>query len=172
MIKTILVPLDGSIFSERALPLAGELARALDARLVLVCVAGPDTSLEQRLTEVDRRAIAEQYADVHEEDHLLSTDPRRVEHTQQQVRAVAEAELYLEEIQRRIATTGCQVEMAVPYGDPVEGILTEIELRAAGLVVMSTHGRAGLSRLMAGSVAQALVARATIPVVLVPPEHR
>ncbi len=63
MIRTILVPLDGSEFAEHALQLSCELARGLNARLVLVCVAGPEAKLEQDLTEQDRRVIQEQYAD-------------------------------------------------------------------------------------------------------------
>jgi nucleotide-binding universal stress UspA family protein len=171
MIQTILIPLDGSPFSERALPLSKELARALNARLVLVCVAGAQTALDQELTDDDRRAVSERYAGVREEEHLLSTDPRMVEHAQGQIRAVAEAECYLESLAKQIAEPGIQIEIAVPYATAAEGILTEIELHSADMVVISTHRRSGLSRLIGGSVAQAVLAQSPVPVMLVPPEQ-
>ncbi len=171
MIHTILVPLDGSASSERALPVSGELARALDARLALVCVAGAGSALQQKMTPEDRQAVSEQYAGVKEEEHLLSTTPGMVERAQHQVRAVAEAERYLAAVATRLVEAGLQVETGVPYGDPVEGILTEIGLHSASLVVMAAHRRQGLSRLAGGSVALAVFARSPVPVLLVPPER-
>jgi nucleotide-binding universal stress UspA family protein len=172
MIRTILVPLDGSELSERALPVGSELARALGCRLVVVCVAGTGSALDRRFKEEDRQAVAERYADVKEEDHLLSVDPQMVEHTQGQVREVAEAEAYTASVAARLTGQGLRAEAAVPYGDPADGILTEIDLHAADLVVMSTHGRSGLSRLLGGSVAQAVLGRSPVPILLVPPERR
>lgn len=169
MIRTILIPLDGSEFSERALPVGLELAGALKAALVLVCVAGSESALPRGLTDEDRRAISEQNAHVKEEEHLLSTDPGMVRRAQAQVRAVAEAEHYLECTASRLADSGIQVVVAVPYGEATEGILTEIDLRQADLVVMCTHGRSGLNQLMAGSVAAAVLAHSPVPVLLVPP---
>ena len=171
MIRTILVPLDGSALSERVLPLARELACGLSARVVLVCVAGEGLQLDLTLTEEDRRAIAEQYAGVREEDHALSTDPRMVEHAQKQVRAIAEAERYLAAVAARLGAEGLAVEATVPYGSAVDGILTEIDVHSADLVVMSTHGRSQLRQLIGGSVARGLLARSPVPVLLAPPEH-
>ena len=171
MIRTILIPLDGSAFSERALTVGSELAHALSARLVLVCVAGPDLALESDFTDGDQRAIAEKYAGVREEEHLLSTDPRMVEHMQGQVRAVAEAEAYLACVANRLAGTNIQVEVGVPYGPAAEGILTEIDLHSADLVIMSTHNRSGFSRMIGQSVTLAVIDRSRVPVMLVPPER-
>ncbi len=171
MIRTILVPLDGSEFSERALPVACELAQALEAKIVIISVAGAGSALERTFTSEDRRGISEQYADVREEDHRLSTDPRMVERTQEQVRAVAEGERYLAGIAARLAKTGLPVETGVPYAAAAEGILTEIGLHSADLVVMSTHGRSGLNRLIGGSVALDVLTRSPVPVLLVPPER-
>lgn len=171
MIQTILIPLEGSTFSERALPVGLELARTLHARLVLVCVAEAGRAAEWNFTDEDRQAISEQYAHVHEEEHVLSTDTRMVERIQGQVRAVDEAERYLQSIAARITEPGIQVEIAVPYGAPAEEILKEIEIRFADLVVMSTHGRSGVSRLIGGSVTIGVLAHSPVPVLLVPPER-
>ncbi len=172
MIRSVLIPLDGSQFAERAIPVGSELAQALAASVVLVCAAGREMALDSSLNEADRRWVAEQYAGVREEDHALSTDPRMVEHTQGQVRAIAEAEAYLSTVAARLVAEGLSVETAVPYGAAAEGILTEIGLHSAGLVVMAAHSRSGLGRFAPGSVAQAVLARCPVPVVLVPPEQR
>ncbi len=169
MIQTILVPLDGSPFSENALPLAIDLRNAFNAQLVLVCVAGNETALDRGFTQADRRAIAEQYANITEEDHLLSTNPRMVEHSQKQIRAVAEAEQYLAAVAARLAGQGVQAGLAVPYGAAVEGILTEIEIHSADLVVMATHNPSDLSQLFERSITRAIITRSQVPVLVVPP---
>ncbi len=171
MIQTILVPLDGSPFSENALPLAIDLRNAFNAQLVLVCVAGNETALDRGFTQADRRAIAEKYANITEEDHLLSTNPRMVEHAQKQVRAVDQAKHYLASMAGRLADQGVQAGLAVPYGSAVEGILTEIELHSADLVVMATRNISGLSRVFEKSVTQELISRSPVPVLVVPPER-
>jgi nucleotide-binding universal stress UspA family protein len=172
MIHTILIPLDGSALSERALPLASELAQRLNARLVLVCVAGSASGLDSSFTAEDRQAIAAQYSGVTEENHLLSTHGQMAEHAQGQMRVIAEAERYLANVAARMAEQGVVVEETIPYGEATRGILTEIDLRSVDLVVMSTHGRTGLNRLISGSVAQELLARSPVPVLLVPPQRQ
>jgi nucleotide-binding universal stress UspA family protein len=171
MIRTILVPLDGSAFSERALPVSKELARALHARLVLVCVADAGTALGRNLTDEDRQAISGKYANVHEEDTVLSTDIHMVEHAQEQIRAVAEAERYLQITLAQNAEPDIQVETAVPYGAAAEGIMTEIGIHSADLVIMSAHGQSGVNRLIGGSVTQAVLACSPVPVMVIPPKR-
>ena len=52
-------------------------------------------------------------------------------------------------------------------GDPATAIVEDAEKENADLIVMGTHGRAGLSRLLMGSVAEAVVRRARCPVLTV-----
>jgi nucleotide-binding universal stress UspA family protein len=52
-------------------------------------------------------------------------------------------------------------------GDPAEAIIQIAELENIDLIVMSTHGRTGLTRLLMGSVAEAVVRRAPCPVLTV-----
>jgi universal stress protein A len=52
----------------------------------------------------------------------------------------------------------------VAEGDPAEMILRVAEEVHADLIVMGTHGRTGLSRLLMGSVAEQVVRRAPCPV--------
>lgn len=83
-----------------------------------------------------------------------------------QVKAVAEAEIYLEHVAAEL-TGDHAVGYSVPYGQPVEGVAEVARTRAADLIVMATHGRGGPSRLLLGSVADALVRRTQLPLLLV-----
>ncbi len=136
MYRTILVPLDGSALGERALPLAATLARAAQAKLVLVrCAWVP---------------------------HVMD-----LESVEAEVKSVKDAEDYLAGIAAPLIQSGLSVETGVPFAVPGEGIVMEVELRKADLVIMSTHGRSGLSRLVYGSVAEAVLTHSPVPVLLV-----
>jgi nucleotide-binding universal stress UspA family protein len=87
--------------------------------------------------------------------------------TSAQVHAVDEADAYLRDIASRLGERGLGVETAVVYGEAAEGILDEIRLRRADVVVMATHGRSGLGRWVYGSVADAVLAHSPVPVLLV-----
>ena len=89
-----------------------------------------------------------------------------VDQTEAQVRAVEEAEAYLAEIERRLAAQGLPVRGAVRYGRAVEEILDHVQSQRADLIAMSTHGRSGIRRFMLGSVAEAVVRAAPVPVLL------
>jgi nucleotide-binding universal stress UspA family protein len=137
MLKTILVPLDGSALADRALPVALALAARQDCRIVLV-----------------RAALA----------HTLpGVDP-----TEAQGRAIAEAEDHLAVVAGPLTAQEHPVETTVPYGEPADAILHEIRIRRPDLVVMASHGRSGLGRWVYGSVADAVLRRAEVPVLLVP----
>ncbi|MBI4492945.1 MAG: universal stress protein [Chloroflexi bacterium] len=84
-----------------------------------------------------------------------------------QARAVQEAETYLGSVAAELARRGLAAETAVPAGEASGAILDEIRLREADLVVMATHGRSGLDRWVYGSVAQGVLARSQVPVLLV-----
>lgn len=88
-----------------------------------------------------------------------------------EIKAIAEAEKYLDTVAARVLGQGVEVETCVPFMPAGEGILLEINLRHADLVVMSTHGRSGLSRLVFGSVAEAIVLHSPVPVLLVRSQH-
>jgi nucleotide-binding universal stress UspA family protein len=133
---TILVPLDGSVLAETALPEALELARERGARLLLVRAAEAHT-------------------------------PVAVDPTQAQVRVVQEAEAYLASVKARLAATGMtDIETSVWYGSPAYAIVEAARLRRADLIVMTTHGRTGLGRLILGSVAESVLRGTTTPILL------
>jgi nucleotide-binding universal stress UspA family protein len=68
---------------------------------------------------------------------------------------------------RSLEQDGYQVKTAVLFGDPATQIEHFIEKEQIDLVVMATHGRTGLSRVLAGSVAQHVLSHVTVPVLLV-----
>jgi nucleotide-binding universal stress UspA family protein len=138
MYKTLLVPLDGSAFSERALPLATTLARAAGATITLI--------------------------------HCAWSKPKPGEDANAaQQRAVGEAQTYLSGVASRLGTLNVRIGTRAPFAAPAAGILAEVTAAAADLVVMCTHGRSGVGRVLYGSVAEAVMAKSPVPVLLVHP---
>jgi nucleotide-binding universal stress UspA family protein len=141
-VKSILVPLDGSAFAERAIPLALGLAEQSGAVLNLVHVFVPAEVLEP-------------YETLHFVDTLesLKDDKHR----------------YLVELVDKIAATSSAfVASRVIDGRAVPPSLDKVPGLDADLVVMATHGRGTLGRFWSGSVAHSLLQRMTVPVILVP----
>jgi nucleotide-binding universal stress UspA family protein len=137
-VKTILVPLDGSVLAELALKPAVELAREKDAKLVLLRAA---------------------------EAHTTVGDP-----TEAQVAVVHEAEEYLAGVRARVLDGGvAAAETSVWYGRPAEAIVEAARYRNADLIVMSSHGRSGLGRLVLGSVAESVLRATATPILLIRP---
>jgi nucleotide-binding universal stress UspA family protein len=70
---------------------------------------------------------------------------------------------------RSARRTGSHVPLAavLEQADPREAVLNVAQSISADLVVMGTHGRSGISRALIGSVAEAVIRRASLPVVTV-----
>jgi nucleotide-binding universal stress UspA family protein len=83
-----------------------------------------------------------------------------------QMRAMDEAEAYLSGLAETLADRGIQVATGVPYGSAAGWITEEAEFRKADLIVMATHARTGPDRWLRGSVAEAVVSHATVPVLM------
>ena len=73
----------------------------------------------------------------------------------------------LERIAHKQFPDSTKVSVAVRYGIPYDEIVTAAQEMAADLIVISTHGRSGLSRAMMGSTAERIVRHATCPVLTV-----
>jgi nucleotide-binding universal stress UspA family protein len=102
---------------------------------------------------------------------LPGVDPR-----ERKQGAIAEAEQYLARTASALVARGYACETRVPFGHAAECIVEEGRLADADLIVMTTHGRTGPDRIVFGSVAEAVVARATVPVLVtrawLPPRHK
>lgn len=139
MFTRLLVPLDGSNLAESALPAAVALSRRLRARVTLF------HAVEQGAPPT-----------VHGDRHL--THP-------------AEAQGYLAGVAAWLAEHGVSADIAwdMEPGEVASRIATAAANAGADLVVLCTHGTGGLRRLLFGRVAQQVLQRGTVPVLLVPP---
>lgn len=73
----------------------------------------------------------------------------------------------LRNLARSLGGRGVEVELRVGHGQPA-GVVEIARQLGASLVVVGTHGRKGLARFALGSVAEAIVRSASVPVVVVP----
>lgn len=65
------------------------------------------------------------------------------------------------------AEQGVTLETMIPMGRPEEGIVKAAEFRQASLIIVGSHGRTGLKRLLMGSVAERVIGLAKCPVLVV-----
>jgi nucleotide-binding universal stress UspA family protein len=80
----------------------------------------------------------------------------------------ADAASYLGRVRGRMGRRGYDVRVLVRTGDPVGEIVRAARTERAALIVMSTHARSGVRRVIVGSVAEGVLRRARLPCVLVP----
>lgn len=138
--ERILVPTDGSPTSERALRHAADLAAALGANLLIVTVLDIATYAGLPM-ETAWEGI----------DDVLRSDART---------ALTDAERVLED-------RGVDAETHLLEGKPNREIVRFAERADCDLIVMGTRGRGGIDRLLLGSVAEAVVRSADVPVTTV-----
>ena len=143
--KRILVPLDGSLHAESALPIAAQLAAAHGAEVVLAHVVEAPELMRSRLPTAADRALEQA---VIERNESVARD-------------------YLTETRNRLADLRFEV---VTYlgrnGNPREELLRFIHDEVIDLVVLSAHGATGATDRALGSVAAHLVAHARVPLLL------
>lgn len=78
-----------------------------------------------------------------------------------------EAREHLRGVALEFERKGIDTLLLVEKGDPVDGILKTVRFHDADLVVMTTHGRSGISRLVTGSVTEQVLRQATVPLLVV-----
>lgn len=82
--------------------------------------------------------------------------------------AVHEAESYLASVAARLSERGItRVVRSVWYSSAVKAIVEAARVRRVDVIVMSTHGRSGLRRVMRGSVAESVLRLTRTPILLV-----
>lgn len=143
MFQHLLIPLDGSPQAEAALPYAQSLAEHYAGRLTLLQVVSPSVEAEM---QAELPGIEAQVLD--RERHIAAG--------------------YLRQKEAELAGSGLHVAaVTISHPSIPDAILAAIASEGADAVVMSTHGLTGLSRLVLGSVAEQVVRRARVPVVLI-----
>jgi nucleotide-binding universal stress UspA family protein len=94
--------------------------------------------------------------------------PPGVDQTDAELEVMGRAQTYLQMIEARLEAEGVRSSAHVYYDEAAHAILDAAERQAADLIVMSTHGRTGIGRMLYGSVADMVLRHASVPVFLVP----
>jgi nucleotide-binding universal stress UspA family protein len=89
-----------------------------------------------------------------------------VDSRERQHGAVQEAEVYLQDVAKRLGQRGYTCETVARYGHPAESLIESARTRSVDLIVMATHGRTGPGRWVLGSVAEAVVRASSVPVLV------
>jgi len=142
--RRIVVPLDGSALAEQALPQAEGLARLTGAPLHLVWVIDPAGAGTLGTVVLHTDALALQL--LLEEERTAARD-------------------YLERIEQDMGDRQHAVSVEHRQGPAADELLAITQ--PGDLLVMATHGRGGLERWFLGSVAEAVIRRASVPVLLI-----
>ncbi len=143
-IKSILCPLDFSDASKNAFRYACEFARAMGSKIRLLNVVEP-------------RPLAA--------DMTLTYIP--VEEDLEKA-AMEDMQPLVEEAKSK----GIEVDAEVVIGIPADVILEQIDESDASMLIMGSHGKTGLSRLLMGSVAEGVVRKAKVPVLIVKADEK
>jgi nucleotide-binding universal stress UspA family protein len=143
MYKTILIATDGSDVSQKAVGRGLALARVLDAKAIVVTV-----------TEGYRTAIS---------GEMVITHPA-AEFEKNATEAANTVLARAVEVARK-AGIACET-LHVKDHYPADGIIDAAKKTGAELIVMASHGRRGISRMLLGSEANKVVTLSTVPVLI------
>ncbi len=153
MVTKIIIPLDGSHLAQQCLPLALKLGQLLAAQLCLVKVVPP--TKENILWDWSHEAPIKQKGEA--EAYLQDI----VEHL------TSEGEVYL--LRERVYSVVVEGQ-EVGVG---QSIAREAHTQEGTLILMTTHGRGGLTQLVLGSTALEIIRNTSLPVIFLRPEqHR
>jgi len=146
MYKKILVPLDGSKVSEGSLSHVKAIALGCEVpEVILLTVVEPVLNPE---AAIDARAGRDLIAEVEKENR-------------------DKLQTYINGVAEKLKNEGITARTVLLSGKPADEILAYAEKNGADLIIMSTHGRSGVSRWLLGSVAERIVRHSPIPVLMV-----
>jgi nucleotide-binding universal stress UspA family protein len=161
--KHILIPLDGSALSQSILPHVQRLFGPSECHVVLLRVGQPLAGL----SGAPPRPVAlgwtgpmyERARDIRYAQHPIYSN--QLEDGQ---RAMFEQDL--EPTRCSLEQAGYSVSAIVRFGDPADEIVDVAQQQHVDLIAMATHGETGLRRVMIGSVAEQVLSRVSIPILL------
>ena len=138
--KKILAPTDCSEPSSDALFYATGIAKSFKADLIVLKVfSSPVEIIEEGILI---------------RDYNLEKKPEQI--------------LEIKEFWNRFAASGIKPEFVSLIGDPVDEIIRYSKKNSINMIVMGTHGRTGLKKMVMGSVAQRVIGYTPCPVMVVP----
>jgi nucleotide-binding universal stress UspA family protein len=147
-IRSILLPTDFSECAHYALSYAASFARAAHASIICVHV------IEPVVPTVGYTGMAEPLPMADISDQLEGSAERELP-------KIAEAD----------ECAGLNVEEVIAHGDAASEIVRVARERGVDLIVIASHGRTGLGRMLFGSTAESVVRHAPCPVLVVKPPH-
>jgi len=151
MFEKLLICLDGSSLAEQVLPYAAEVALRFGSKVILLqVITVPSKSY----------AAAAEVAEVKLRPGTQSLE----EHIQ---RKKGESKAYLERVAKPLRESGLDVECVLMEGRPCDAIISYCDENQVNLVALTTRGRRGFKRLVIGSVADCILRRSGLPVLLV-----
>lgn len=159
MFEKVLIPLDGSRFSGRALPYAIEIAKRFGGKVILLQVVHP-TPVTVPTAGGDAMVSSATIQAI--EQSAKAQDKRNIAH----------ANRYLSSKLQEVNTTGASGTYHVVLGEPANAIISFCQKESVDLVVMTTSGKSGLKRAILGSVADEVIREPGIPVLAIRPERR
>ena len=144
MYQKVLVPLDGSVLAECALPEVMKLYKGGVVGEVIIL----------KVDEIEISTIPKAYA--------RSVDVAGLKKAQ-----ATESNQYLKSVQSRLKAEGIKVSTELLAGSPEEMIVDYAKNRSVDLIIIATHGYSGMKRLMFGSVALQILHDANVPILLI-----
>jgi nucleotide-binding universal stress UspA family protein len=148
LIRTILLPTDFSECANYALSYAASLARQFSASIICVHV------IEPMMPAVGYTGL---------------TEPMPIADLNEQLEESAEREL--PKIAECDDCEGIAIEEVIVHGDAAAEIVRVASERKVDLIVIASHGRTGLGRILFGSTAESIVRHAPCPVLVVKPKQ-
>jgi nucleotide-binding universal stress UspA family protein len=147
--KKILLPLDGSPFSEASIPYVKDLTKGIGGEIILLRVSEPPALPADRSPAI--KPSWEEYRD------MLMAEIQR------------QAEKYLEGIRANLGKSGIKARSQATIGKAAENILQVAQKEDINLIAMTTHGRTGVSRWAYGGITNRIVEQSIQPVLLIRP---
>lgn len=146
MYKRIVVPLDGSDLAAAALPHARDAAKTHDAPIVLVRAVDPPLAARIGVLKDGTRTILADHSATFEEEDTVARE-------------------YIDREVQRLERDGFQASGLVIWGHAASAVASTVN--DTDLVVMSSLGRTGLRRWFLGSVAEDILKRTSVPVLII-----
>jgi nucleotide-binding universal stress UspA family protein len=145
MFKHLLVTLDGSPRAEAVIPHAIDIAKTTGAEITLL------------------RIVDAANADWSERGAIGKGQPA----TSIESTYVDEATAYLDRVAAQVRHSGVTAHALVKQGQPAKQILATVKEADPDAIAIATHARRGIDRLMFGSVAEEIILKSNVPILLV-----
>jgi len=143
----LLVAVDFSDSSRLVIDYVKDLAKALSGKIWLLHVAEPDPEFVGY--EIDPPVMRDSVARRFHQEHQ-----------------------HIQQLSQELRSKGCACEALLIQGPTVETILREIEKLSVDMVVLGSHGKGILKRLLVGSTSEGVLHQSSVPVLVVPTHGR